>query len=448
MSELVFAAPALDDLRALALERRDVETATVVFGRDVEGTRGSRILVTAASAAPEDAYSERTAITAHLRPEFVFEAVSRAKREGLACCFVHSHPQDEGTPRFSRRDDEGEARLRAYLDRMLPDRPAAALVVSPGGLAARELGRGVEIEVVQVGDRIERWPESAEGVAEERFDRQVRAFGRVGQTVIGGLRVAIVGLGGTGSFTALQLAHLGVRDFLLIDGDEVTETSLNRLVGAGPADVGTPKVEVAARMIRAIAPSATVSCVVGDVVEDGNARQLTKADVIMICTDSHASRAVASQIAYHFLIPAIEMGVIISVRDGSVFDVSGRVLLLAPGRPCMSCLEFLDPEKVRLEMMTETERALDPYMPGAEEPQPSVVSLNGTMASLATTMFIGLVTGAPVDARMQRYDAKRGTVRLMVADAQPGCYVCAQGMGVGRGDTWPLATRRRAEPSA
>lgn len=445
MNEIVFAAPVLDGLRAAVLDRRDVESATVVFGRSVEGPRGSRILVTGANAAPGGAYLERTSVTALLRPEFVFEVVSRAKRDGLACCFVHSHPQDEGTPIFSRRDSAGEIRLRTYLERMLPNRPAATLVISPGGLAARELGRGVDMGVVQVGDRLERWPQPADGGAEERFDRQVRAFGRAGQAVIGGLRVAIVGLGGTGSFTALQLAHLGVRDFLLIDGDKVTETSLNRLVGAGPADVGTPKVEVAARMIRAIAPSATVDCVVGDVVEDGNARRLTKADVIMICTDSHASRAVVSQIAYHFLIPAIEMGVIISVRGGSVFDVSGRVLLLAPGRPCMSCLEFIDPEKARLEMMTETERALDPYMPGVEEPQPSVVSLNGTVASLAVTMFIGLVTGAPLDAQMQRYDAKRGTVRLMVADPQPGCYVCALGMGVGRGDAWPLATRRRAE---
>jgi molybdopterin-synthase adenylyltransferase len=32
-------------------------------------------------------------------------------------------------------------------------------------------------------------------------------------------RVAIVGLGGTGSLIAEQLAHLGVTDFLLIDSD-------------------------------------------------------------------------------------------------------------------------------------------------------------------------------------------------------------------------------------
>jgi len=50
-----------------------------------------------------------------------------------------------------------------------------------------------------------------------------------------------------------MLTYLGVRDFVLVDFDEVEAANLNRLVGAGPKDLGKNKVDVAERMIRRIA---------------------------------------------------------------------------------------------------------------------------------------------------------------------------------------------------
>ena len=46
------------------------------------------------------------------------------------------------------------------------------------------------------------------------------------------LRVGVVGLGGTGSAVAQQLAHLGVTKYTLIDRDDIDVTNLNRLIGA------------------------------------------------------------------------------------------------------------------------------------------------------------------------------------------------------------------------
>src|SRR5438132_32011 len=66
----------------------------------------------------------------------------------------------------------------------------------------------------------------------KRFDRQVRAPGPTGQARLRALRVAIVGLGGTGSQVVQQLAHLGVRSFVLIEDDRVEESNLPRLAGA------------------------------------------------------------------------------------------------------------------------------------------------------------------------------------------------------------------------
>ena len=83
-------------------------------------------------------------------------------------------------------------------------------------------------------------------------DRQIRAFGEDGQRAIQALRVAIIGLGGTGSVVARQLAHIEVRRFLLIDPRALDETNLNRVVGARRSEIGRPKVHIARRIIKQV----------------------------------------------------------------------------------------------------------------------------------------------------------------------------------------------------
>ena len=96
--------------------------------------------------------------------------------------------------------------------------------------------------------------------SETRYDRQELLFGRRGQQKIEALKVGIVGLGGLGSHVAQQLAYLGVSGYALVDGDRVTLSSLNRVVGAVPADAeeGTWKVDAAAGLILSIQPEARV----------------------------------------------------------------------------------------------------------------------------------------------------------------------------------------------
>lgn len=55
----------------------------------------------------------------------------------------------------------------------------------------------------------------------ERFDRQILLFGEEGQEKLAAATVAIVGVGGLGSHVVQQLAYLGIRRFLLVDGERV-----------------------------------------------------------------------------------------------------------------------------------------------------------------------------------------------------------------------------------
>jgi molybdopterin/thiamine biosynthesis adenylyltransferase len=273
-------------------------------------------------------------------------------------------------------------------------------------------------------------------------DRQVRLLGVHGQDVISRLRVGIVGLGGTGSVVAQELAYLGIRNFLLIDPDTVDKTNLNRLVGAYRKHIDRPKVRVASEHIRQINPEATVSALSQSVLDADTARSLLATDFIFCCTDSQASRAVLNQLAYQYLIPTIDSGVSITTGGQKVDRIAGRIQLLSPGQACLTCQELLNANVVREEFMTPEQRAQDPYFVGVGEPQPAVVSLNGTISSLAVTMFLAVVTDLPSSARYLLYDALQGKVRPATASQYPTCIVCSKHGSLARGDQWSLPVRQ------
>jgi bacteriocin biosynthesis cyclodehydratase domain-containing protein len=93
----------------------------------------------------------------------------------------------------------------------------------------------------------------------ERFDRQLRYFSDLGgglapsqcQERLREAKVAVLGVGGLGSWSAWALACCGVGEMWLVDGDEVEISNLNRQILYSEADLGLPKVERAAERLRA-----------------------------------------------------------------------------------------------------------------------------------------------------------------------------------------------------
>lgn len=440
MSGLRFAAPAFTTLHGLMMRETEVETCAIAYTH--ANPACASWVVAEAELVPDDAYERRDSVSAVLKPAFLVEVANRARAQGLGIVLAHTHPFADCAPAFSKVDDTGEVEVKAYLDRRAPNSDHLALVIGPHGGRCRRLGIGTEVQVWEVGETVRLLSETGVTPASDAaHDRQIRAFGAPGQALVSKLRVVVIGAGGTGSVVLQQLAHLGVRDITVIDPDVVEKTNLNRLVGACPSDVGTPKVEVARRTVLAVNPKAVVHAVRGDVVDDSVANTLAAFDFAFLCTDSHASRAVVGQVAYQHLVPTIDMGVSITVGSAGVQHVNGRVQMLAPALTCLSCTRTLDGELIRREMMTRDQRAADPYVQGVHEPQPAVISLNSTMASLAVTMFLGAVTPVPTQARFQLYDGVRGTVRPTVARTNPECIVCSSHGALAKGTSWPLPVR-------
>jgi hypothetical protein len=438
MSRLVLISEKLLSLRQQLLEP-EKESCAVLFGRSVEiNGKLARILVRDSVIPSPEAYSDRTRISAQLRPEFVGEIAQHARRFGESIVFVHTHPS--GLEMFSGVDDAGEIVLAEFLARRVPNARHAALLITPKVLTARELGSQNLLKVLGIGPRI-LWGETAAVASLARFDRQIRVFGASAQGRLGSIRVGIVGLGGTGSVVLQQLTHLGIQDFVLLDPDIVDETNLNRLVGAKPNSIGRPKVDISKEMALSINPEVRVEARNESVLDAEVARSLVTADFLFNCTDSHGSRAVVNQLAYQYLLPTIDMGVVIAVSQGKISHIAGRVQLLAPGLACLTCSNLLEAEQIRRDMLTEYERKTDPYILGGEMHAPAVISLNSTVASLAITMFLNTTVGIPGAARFLNYDGITGVVRPAVCPIHPSCVVCSHRGALARGDEWPLAAR-------
>lgn len=91
-----------------------------------------------------------------------------------------------------------------------------------------------------------------------RFGGIARLFGEPGLARLAAAHVAVIGVGGVGSWTVEALARSGVGRLTLIDLDEVCVTNINRQLPALQSTVGRSKVSVLAERVADIHPGCIV----------------------------------------------------------------------------------------------------------------------------------------------------------------------------------------------
>ncbi|MCY0876715.1 MAG: tRNA threonylcarbamoyladenosine dehydratase [Firmicutes bacterium] len=91
-----------------------------------------------------------------------------------------------------------------------------------------------------------------------RFSRTELVVGTQGLATLQHATVAVIGLGGVGSYTAEALARSGVGRLILVDKDVIDITNINRQIPALTETIGRPKVEVMAERIHSINPDCEV----------------------------------------------------------------------------------------------------------------------------------------------------------------------------------------------
>ncbi|WP_342443877.1 tRNA threonylcarbamoyladenosine dehydratase [Geobacillus sp. FSL W8-0032] len=91
-----------------------------------------------------------------------------------------------------------------------------------------------------------------------QFSRNELAIGPEGLEKLKNATVAVLGIGGVGSFAVEALARSGIGRLVLVDRDNVDITNINRQIHALLSTIGRPKVELMKERIADINPACEV----------------------------------------------------------------------------------------------------------------------------------------------------------------------------------------------
>jgi tRNA A37 threonylcarbamoyladenosine dehydratase len=133
--------------------------------------------------------------------------------------------------------------------------------------------------------------EPDEADLDRRFAGVGRLLGQAALARIRAARVAVVGIGGVGSWAAEALARSDVRQLTLIDLDHVSPGNANRQIHALGGEFGKAKVVSMSQRIIAINPRAEVLGIEEFVDEDNVARLMAGVDIVLDCIDQVSAKA-------------------------------------------------------------------------------------------------------------------------------------------------------------
>lgn len=121
---------------------------------------------------------------------------------------------------------------------------------------------------------------------ERRFSGLSRLYGPEAHVALQHAHVAVVGIGGVGSWAAEALARSGVGALTLIDMDHVAESNINRQVHALTETLGQSKIEAMAARIQGINACCKLE-LVDDFLTPGNVSEVLpeSLDYVLDCTD-------------------------------------------------------------------------------------------------------------------------------------------------------------------
>ena len=242
---------------------------------------------------------------------------------------------------------------------------------------------------------------------EQRYNRQ-SFLGEASERIFATAKVGILGLGGGGSHVVQQLAHLGIKNFVVCDPDKVEDTNLNRLVGATRQDVenSTLKVEIAQRIVEGLHADAHIVLLPERWQE--NAECLKTCDILVGCVDSYLGRYEIEVFSRRYLIPYIDIGMDVFQMGNEPPRMVGQVILSIPGDHCLWCLGLI----------TDKNLAEEGTRYGDAGGRPQVVWANGVLASAAVGTVVDLLTDWTGSIRRVVYLSYDGNCNLLRPDVR------------------------------
>jgi len=261
-----------------------------------------------------------------------------------------------------------------------------------------------------------------------RLDRQLRYFSDIAS---GGLtaalcqerlreaKVAVLGVGGLGGWSAWALACTGVGEMWLIDGDRVEISNLNRQILYTEADLGLLKVECAAARLRAFNSATKITAEARRLEsQDDIAEFIAGSDVVIDAADwpAHDIERWCNAACFEAGIPYITM---------SHFPPVARVgPLYVPGETgCYACQEISYRRDYPLfDVAVEQQRAKP--SPAATF-GPACGMIGGQVALEVMHLLTGLAKPS-THGVAHIYDLRTMEVKREPVVPEPGCPVCGE----------------------
>ncbi|KGK82416.1 molybdopterin biosynthesis protein MoeB [Desulfosporosinus sp. HMP52] len=117
--------------------------------------------------------------------------------------------------------------------------------------------------------------------------------------------VAIVGCGGLGGYIAEELARIGVRRLVLIDGDRLEVSNLNRQIMATEESIGLWKVEAARDRLQKVNSEVKVDIIKEWFEEERGTDFFNEVDLVFDALDSLATRVVLERVCHQLKLPLV-----------------------------------------------------------------------------------------------------------------------------------------------
>lgn len=205
----------------------------------------------------------------------------------------------------------------------------------------------------------------------QRYERNISLIGTEGQEKLNSSKVLVIGAGGLGSVALYYLAGAGVGNIGICDGDEVSESNLNRQILYSEKDIGKPKVDAAIKRLGEFNGEIEFKTYPFFINRENGRKTCEGYDIIVDCLDSFGSRLILNELCLELDIPLVH---------GGIGEYFGQQITVLPHKgPCLSCI---------LPGSSQKEK---PFAGGTLGPVPGVI------ASLQAMETIKYLLGKPVN---------------------------------------------------
>lgn len=225
-----------------------------------------------------------------------------------------------------------------------------------------------------------------------------------GQEALLGATVLIIGLGGLGCPAAMYLASSGVGHLILADDDKVDLSNLQRQIAHDTQSIGTAKVTSAASSLQGLNAGVAVTAIPSRLEGVALEKAVSKADVILDCTDNFTTRFAINQAAVKFKKPLV---------SGAAIRMEGQVTVFDSRLDDCPCYQCLYQEGDDLQLSCSESGVMAP-----------LVGIIGTMQAMEAIKVIAGI-GKVLTGRLLFLDAQTMQFREMKLKKNPACPCCS-----------------------